>query len=325
MKAAPTTIGKPSVHEHRNQICLPLNQVSDAIYTLAALCEETDWDGVDALVEQIQITMLEGSSTMPALSSALLSKGLTGSFTAARDDLNRAFAASGRRNFVFEHNAYPGPQSHVLRNAHISVRPLSADHQQVALEIRVHDRRITGDMKVTPEKSVAEALGLNCALGSVTVRVPLEIVDAGTAFRFDMQPFADALRAQSVTPGEHMSFTEVTGQVFADWFEDWYNHQTDGRTPTVRLSLTDDYTLAFGTHGCMFSTYDRWEQTRTVHCTRAGTVFSGPISTMYNSDKLDAPEAYVSLRGDALHLPDREKFMLDLAATLVTSITSYHH
>lgn len=324
MSTAPTTIGTPQIDEYRNSICLELDRIDEAIYALALLCEETDWDGVDQLIKQIKDTIKEGSVTMPALSSAMLSKRLTGSFTAARDTLNYAFYASGRKNYLFEHNAYPGPQSSVLHSVYMRVEPLTADHQQVSLELSVRDRRITNDMEVTPDECVATALGLQCVLGSVSVHVPLQVIDNGSSFRFDMTPFADALRKHGAQPNERIS--DINGRVFTDWFVTRCNRQRDiYDTPQLDVDLPEhDASVTLSTQGCNFADYDRWEQQRTILYTRTGTVFSGPIRTKFQSTELETPYVWLHLRSPALHLPEREQNILSLANSLATTITDLH-
>lgn len=329
MAAAPTTIGTPSIREWRSGIRLSPNDIPNAFAILALLCEEADWDAVDRLAEAAQRAVTEGIATLPSLplmllSRSLVSEGIAPSNTAACDTLNREFHARGGRNFLFEHNASsmlpPFPQ------VGITIQPLTADHQVLKMKIApIGAPKVFRGLELPVEQQLARDADLAMILESISINVPLETTDQGRKYRFDMAPFADALRRHGCQPGEYMHFGETTGRAFANRFTKWCDRQTSNISPTIQLTLDDGYALEFGIAGCEFSTYDTWEQTRTMHYALNGTtVFSGPIKKQFDSDKLDEPRIYVSIKGDAPHLPDREQFMLNLAPQLAASITSYH-
>lgn len=328
MTTAPTTIGAPRIREYRNGIRLSPEDIPGAFATLAGLCDPTyensDWDAINNLAEAAQRAMSEGVATLPYLTTALLSKAVTGSFSAGRDAVNREFHARGGRNFLFEHNA--GSQLPPFREVSIRIEPLTADHQMLKMQVTpIGAPKVFRGLERPIESQLAHDADLPMILGSVSINVPLQVTDQGCKYRFDMAPFADALRKHGCKPGKYMHFSETTGRAFADRFVQYYNRQTDNFAPTIQLVLDDGYSVVLGTHGCMFGTYDTWEQTRTTHYALNGsTEFSGPVSTQFESTELETPTVHLSVKGDALHLPERERHALNLAATLAASITSYH-
>jgi hypothetical protein len=325
-----TTIGTPAISEYRAGICLPTEQISNAIYTLTALYGEQDYDGVDKIVEQAMSTIEKGSNEMPALASALISKSLTGSYVARRDMLDAAYAASGNRTYVFEHNSGAGRMNPTLYSACIRIEPVLADHSLCIMDVSIRNSKITAGLKGTVEQVLAESLGATWALQSLDIHVPIQI-ERGTHYRFDLEPFVDALRLSKATPGEHMPFTEVNGRSVSDFVEKRYLNQCDRLagdlySPQIHTVLPDGVTSTLGFDGCMFSGWDVYEQTRTVHSTRTGTVFSGPIRTKFQSDELETPSIWLGLKVEASsYLPDREQLALDLAAKLAHDITDLHN
>jgi hypothetical protein len=327
---ANTTIGKPNVREYRERICLPTAQVPDLIYALAAMYGEEDWDGVDEIVERAMSTINEGSTTMPNLASSLLSMGLTGSYTAAKDGLNAAFAASGHRCYVFEHNDGLGRMNMTLYSAYIRIEPVLADHSLCLATVKIKDSKITADMKGTVEQVLAESLGVKHALMSVSVTTPIEIVGK-TQYRFDIEPFADALRKHGAVPDEHMPLQEINARSIADLIEKQYLNQCDRTagdlfSTQIRFTMPDGIAGTLGFHGCKFSTWDIWEQERTVHAIREGIVFSGPIRNKFKSTELEHPTIWINIGSEASsYLPDREQLALDAATNLAAAITDLHN
>lgn len=325
-----TTIGEPTIREYREGICLPTSQIGDAIYTLAALYGEQDYDGVDEIVKRAESTIKEGSANMPDLAAALLSKSLTGSYSAGRDMLNAAYAAAGHRTYVFEHNSGSGRMNLTLYSAYIRIEPVLADHSLCIMRVRINDRKITADLDGPLEKVLAEALGATWALQSLEVKVPVQTV-RDTHYRFDLEPFADALRLNKATPGEHTPLSEINGGSASDFVEKRYLNQRDRTAsdlyaPKIYTALPGGVTSTLSFSGCLFSTWDVFDQDRTVHCTRSGTVFSGPIRTKFKSKELETPYIWLSLQAEASsYLPDREQLVLDLAAKLAHDITDLHN
>lgn len=327
---ANTTIGRPKIREYRERICLPTAQVPDLIYALAALYGEQDWDGVEEIIKRATSTINEGSTTMPNLASSLLSRGLTGSYTAARDDLNAAFAASGHRTYVFEHNDGLGRMNMTLYSAYIRIEPVLADHSLCLATVKIKDTKITADMNGTVEEVLAKSLGVKHALMSVSVTTPIEIVGK-TQYRFDIEPFADALRKHDAVPNKHMPLQEINARSIADLIEKQYQHQRDRTagdlfSTSIRFTMPDGITGTLGFHGCKFSTWDIWEQERTVHATRKGAVFSGPIRQNFDKTELERPTIWISLSSEASsYLPDREQLALNVADKLAAAITDLHN
>jgi hypothetical protein len=322
----PTTIGTPKIIEYRNRIYLPFSQIEDAIYCIAALCEEDNWNGVTELIERAKSAVMEGVATLPAFSVALLSRAATGSYTQGRDEVNRAFAADGRRNYYFEHNPEMGTQSRLLYPAHITIQPASADHQMVYLDFKLRTGSKVGmGLEVTPEQSIADVLGVRRVLRSVEISTPLEIVN-GMQYRLDLAPFADVLRNNKFEPGEYMHISKITGGDFANWFERWINSQTNRyNTPQIALTIPgQDVKASLGTSGCEYVDYDTWEQDRTILSTRTGTEFTGPIRTKVTGNELETPHLWLSLNAGGSHLPDREQLLLQLAKQSVSDIVDYH-
>ena len=322
-----TTIGTPVITEHYDGLYLNLEQIENALYTLAAMSEESDWDGIAELIKTAQTVVTEGRGEMASLANSLLSRGLSGSYTAKRDELNTEFNARGGRSFMFEHNAYTMRQSALFRNIEITIYPAGPEMYRLVICSRSHAKLSKG-LDRPLHQLLSEALGVSQALKSVGVITPLQTLNDETRYRVDFTPFADAARASGLRVAERSLIKDLRGADIADILDRWARRcQSSIRIhPQIELVTPERVKTVIGlSYECELVQYDLWtDPACSTTFTREDTVFTGKVSPSSGSDRSKQPTLYFDLGletdlGPSLMEPTRK-----LAKTLANNIVDLH-